>query len=121
MKEVFFELANENLKAAELLFVNNFFNASANRAYYSAFHIAIAAIFTLGITPAMDHRTVQTLFTENYCNRRKVLPSKYKGFLPEMQDRRNNADYRKGVTKKIAKQQLKDAKEFFELMSEIIK
>jgi uncharacterized protein (UPF0332 family) len=121
MKEIFLELANENLKAAELLFDNNFFNASANRAYYSAFHIAIAAIYTLGITPAMDHRTVQTLFTEHYCNRRKVLPSKYKGFLPEMQHQRNNADYKNGVQKKTANKQLKDAKEFFELISEIIK
>jgi len=121
MKESFIERAIENIKAAELLFDNGFFNASANRAYYSAFHLAIAAIYASGIKPEIDHRTVQTLFAENYCNRRKIFPSKYKGFLPEMQRHRNNADYKDGVTKKTAKQQLKDAKEFFELIIEVIK
>ncbi len=121
MKESFIQLAKENIFAAELLFENNLFNASSNRAYYSAFHIAIAAIYASGITPEVNHRTVQTLFAENYCNRKKVFPSKYKGYLKDMQHIRSNADYRNGVSKKEAKQQLKYAKEFFNLIIEVIK
>ena len=121
MKETFLERAKENIKAAELLFENCLFNASANRAYYSAFHVAIAAIFASGTTPEINHKKVQALFADNFCNRRKILPSKYKGFLLEMQAIRSDADYKSGVSKKTAKQQLKDAKDFIELIFEVIK
>ena len=120
MKEIFLERAKENLVAAELLFENNLFNASTNRAYYSVLHLALAALYSIGINPEINHRTVQTLFSENFCNRRKVLPSKLRGFLPDMQDKRNNADYKSGVSKKDAKKQLNQAKEFFELILGII-
>jgi uncharacterized protein (UPF0332 family) len=39
------------LKIAELAYGIDCYNASANRAYYSAFHAEIAAIYSLGITP----------------------------------------------------------------------
>ncbi|MDP2366338.1 MAG: HEPN domain-containing protein [Ignavibacteria bacterium] len=55
MKELFLERAKENLKAAELLFEQELFNASANRAYYAAFHAAIVAIMTAGVQPIIDH------------------------------------------------------------------
>jgi uncharacterized protein (UPF0332 family) len=121
MKEIFLERAKENLDAAELLFEKGLFNASVNRAYYSSFHLGTAAIFWSGITPTMDHRVVQNLFADNFCNKRKMLSSKYKSLLPVMQNHRNNADYKGGVSKKEAKQQLKDAKEFFENLIEVIK
>ena len=121
MKESFLNRATENLKAAELLFENELYNASANRAYYAAFHIAIAAIYTTAITPVIDHKTVQTLFADYFCNKRKILPSKYKAFLKDMQIIRSNADYKNGIGKKVAKQQLKDAKEFFDIIVEVIK
>ncbi|MBM2815310.1 MAG: hypothetical protein HW421_2072 [Ignavibacteria bacterium] len=120
MKETFLERAKENLKIAELAFDNACFNASANRAYYSAFHAAIAAIYAADIIPNIDHKVIQALFAENYCNRRKRLPSKFKGYLFELQYYRNNADYKKGVSKKDAKQQLKNAKEFVEIILEYI-
>ncbi|MBM2817278.1 MAG: hypothetical protein HW421_4040 [Ignavibacteria bacterium] len=120
MKETFLERAKENIKAAELLFENCLFNASANRAYYSAFHVAIAAIYSSGTIPEIDHKKVQALFADNFCNRKKILPSKYKGFLKDMQHIRSNADYKSGVSKKDAKQQLKYANEFFELILEVI-
>lgn len=80
MINLFLDRAKENLKAAELLFNDDLFNASANRAYYSAFHIAIAALYSIGIVPTIDHRTIQTLFSDNFFNRRKILPSKYKRY-----------------------------------------
>ena len=40
--------------------------------------------------------------------------------LSELQDKRNIADYKAGVSKKTAKQQLKDAKELVYLILEVI-
>lgn len=37
-----------------------------------------------------------------------------------MQDIRSDADYKSGLSKKTAKQQLKDAKEFIEIIYEVI-
>ena len=64
MKESFKSRAIENLEAAELLFENGKYNASANRAYYAAFHLAIAALFSNSIKPNIDHRSVQSLFSD---------------------------------------------------------
>jgi uncharacterized protein (UPF0332 family) len=120
MKELFKNKALENIKIAEIAFDNDCFNASANRAYYSAFHAAIAAIYSIGIQPNIDHKVIQSLFAENFCNRRKIVPSKYKSYLKDMQHIRSNADYRNGASKKDAKEQLKFAKEFVELILSVI-
>ena len=50
MEHEFLTNSKENLKAAELLFDNGLYNASANRAYYAAFHAAIVALADIGIT-----------------------------------------------------------------------
>jgi hypothetical protein len=47
--EEFIHKARENLKAAELLFENGLYNASANRAYYAALHFAISILAKMGI------------------------------------------------------------------------
>jgi uncharacterized protein (UPF0332 family) len=121
MKETFILRAKENIQAAELLFDNELFNASANRAYYAAFHLAIASIYATGIIPKIDHKTVQNLFSDYYFNKRKILPSKFKGYLKDLQDIRSIADYKTGVGKNKAKLQLYKGKEFVELILGIIK
>ena len=121
MKEIFKNKALENIKIAEIAFENDCFNASANRAYYAAFHLAISAIYFLGIEPRIDHKSIQILFADNFFNRRKILPSKYKRYLSDLQDTRNTADYRVDVSKKSAKQQLEKAKEFIAIILEVIK
>jgi uncharacterized protein (UPF0332 family) len=120
MKETFLLRAKENLLATELLFEDGLYNASANRAYYAAFHAGIAAIYTAGVEPVIDHRTVQILFSEYFFNRRKILSSKFKGYLKDLQHIRNIADYKEGVSKNIAKQQYKNAKEFVEIIFKVI-
>ena len=120
MKEIFKSKALENIKIAEIAFENNCFNASTSRAYYAAFHAAIASIYSLGIEPRVDHKSIQTMFADNYVNRRKIIPSKYKRYLIDLQDIRNSADYRVGVGKKIAKQQLIQAKDLIEIIMRII-
>lgn len=121
MQESFILKAKENLQAAELLYYNNLFNASASRAYYAAFHAAISALYSIGIEPKVDHKSVQVMFADNFFNRRKIITSKYKRYLVDLQDIRNNADYRINVSKKISKQQLNQAKELIEIIFEVIK
>jgi uncharacterized protein (UPF0332 family) len=121
MKESFLKRAKENIEAAELLFNNDKFNASANRAYYAAFHAAIAGIFDLVKDFKSDHKKVRSLFSDLYVNRRKILPSKYKEYLYDLQRIRNLADYGKGINAKQAKNQLKQSKEFVELIFGILK
>jgi uncharacterized protein (UPF0332 family) len=120
MKEIFKSKALENIKIAEIAYDNSCFNASANRAYYAAFHAAIAAIYHIGIEPNIDHKVVKSLFSDNFFNRRKIIASKYKGYLKELQGKRSIADYREGVTKKDSKTQLSLAKELVEIILRVI-
>ena len=106
--------AEENLKAAELLFDNRFYNASANRSYYAALHAAVAALAAIGIrSEPISHKAVQANFPAELIQRRKVYPSRLKSYLTELQDARNDADYRsKSVSKNLASKLLAKAKEF---------
>ncbi len=121
MKEIFKNKSLENIKIAELAYDNDCFNASANRAYYAAFHAAIFAIYSIGIEPKIEHSIVHTIFADNFFNRRKVLSSKFKRYLGDLRDKRNTADYKSGVSKKVARQQLIYAKEFVDIVFEVIK
>jgi uncharacterized protein (UPF0332 family) len=111
--DVFKLRTRENIQAAEALWNLGFFNASANRAYYAAFHAAMVFLLNNGIPVEPDHRKVQNAFNGEAIARRKLLPSRWKEFLGEMQDVRNNADYKnKGVSKNRSNEQLSRAKEF---------
>lgn len=121
MNESFLERAKENLDAAQILFERERFNASANRAYYAAFHAALAALFGHGFTPNTDHKVVQAMFSGELINRRKLVHSRFKGYLQELQDIRNDADYKNGVSKSLARTQLKKSTEFVHyLVQEIL-
>lgn len=106
-RDQFLYWAKENLKAAELLYDNGLYNASANRAYYAAFHAAITFLLYKGIKPAIDHKTVLKLFSNEFVNKRKVFPSSLKDLIYKLQILRNIADYRHGASKNTAKTQLK--------------
>ena len=111
--DVFKLRTRENIQAAEALWNLGFFNASANRSYYAAFHAAMVFLLNNGIPVEPDHRKVQNAFNGEAIARRKLLLSRWKEFLGEMQDVRNNADYKnKGVSKNRSNEQLSRAKEF---------
>lgn len=118
MKDEFLSKAKENLTAAELLFDRSLFNASVNRAYFAAFQMAIAALADKGITSDdNDHKWVQSAFSNELVNRRKIYPGKFRSYLSDMQSVRNDADYRFIATsKKIAERQLSKAKEFLNII-----
>jgi uncharacterized protein (UPF0332 family) len=114
MKELFLNRAKENLKAAEVLFEMDLFNASANRAYYSSFHAALTYLFYQGLNPAVDHRNVLSMFVNEFINKKKIFPSILKSTFYNLQNVRNDADYRAGISKSTANRQLKNAKIFVE-------
>jgi uncharacterized protein (UPF0332 family) len=126
MKQEFFAKAQENLKAAELLFENGLYNATANRAYYAALHAAIAALADIGISVTVSerisHEATHSNFTTELIPRRKKYASFLKSYLVDLQSVRNDADYKtKNVSKKVASKQLKQAKEFVETVKKVIK
>jgi uncharacterized protein (UPF0332 family) len=116
MEETFYIRANENLKAADMLFDAGLYNACANRAYYAAFHLTTAFLFSKNFKPVVDHRNVLSLFTSEFINKRKVFPSVSKKYIYDLQKGRNDADYKAGVSKAFVSYHLKKCKEFFEIV-----
>jgi len=110
----FLNKAKENLTAAQVCFDNGLFNACANRAYYSALQAAIAALAHRGIKrDKIDHGQVQADFSSELINRRKIYPSKFKSYLPDIQFVRNQADYSgENVSKQRAAKRLSMTYEF---------
>ncbi len=122
MKSEFLAKARENLKAAEVLFENHLYNASANRAYYAAFHAAIAALADVGITmDQISHEAVQSNFVVELTQRRKIYPSHLRSYLVDLQSVRDDADYKlKAVSQKVAFRQFRKAKELVERVEQEI-
>ncbi|MCP4661272.1 MAG: HEPN domain-containing protein [bacterium] len=87
--------ASENLRAAELLFESQLYNACSNRAYYAALHAAVAALAKDGIHfDRVDHSAVQARFSGELIRRRKVYPGRFRSYLMRLQVVRDNADYK---------------------------
>ncbi len=110
MKESFILRARENLADAEAALEAGRYNACGNRAYYAAFHAAIAALKHFGHKPDIDHAPVRADFSKYLINERKVSPSKMTNELKEIMNIRGKADYSEaGVGKQLATAQLKRA------------
>lgn len=114
MKTVFSAKAKENLETAEVLFRKNMYNASANRAYYAAFHAAVVALVEAGIPiDRISHEALQTKFVGELIWKRKVYPERFRSYLLDLSTIRDNADYKLIlISKKVAERQLKKAIEF---------
>jgi len=115
------EFANkavENLKAAKLLFENQYYNASVNRSYYATFHAAIHTLSKKGYNiHRISHEATQALFAGELIKRKKEFPAKLKAYLNQLKVIRNDADYElKLVSQKVADRQLRKATEFVEIV-----
>ncbi len=108
------------MKAAQLLFENDLYNASANRAYYAAFQAAIAALLRFGIEfDRSSHKSVQATFSGELIGRRKIFPAEMKQVLLELQLIRTDADYKeRNISKKVSSSQLKTAADFVQTIEE---
>ncbi|TAE30324.1 MAG: HEPN domain-containing protein [Candidatus Kapaibacterium sp.] len=118
MKESFIARAKENILDAEIAFNGGRYNACANRAYYAAFHAAIAALKHFGHTPpSIDHSPVSGNFSKYLIHERKVFPSTITNELKEIMKIRGKADYSEtGIGKQLAAAQLKRATIFVHLV-----
>lgn len=112
-KEIFSARALENLQAAELLFEQGIFHASTNRAYYAAFHSAYAACAQFGVSVEINHEKVLRAFCGELVARKKVFDSRYKPLLYELQEARNQADYKETSTSKtVCERAVRKARDF---------
>jgi uncharacterized protein (UPF0332 family) len=119
MTNEFWNRAQENLKAAQILFEQSLFNAATNRAYYAAYHAAATIIQAKGFEFKSDHAKVQAVFNGEVIKRSKKLGGELKGYLTSMHKSRTLADYEeRGVSKQIAKEQLKKAEYFVSKIAE---
>ncbi len=118
METTFFVKASENIQAAEILFENRMYDASANRAYYAAFHAAVAALEHAGVQlDRLRHDAIQARFNGELIRRRKVYPGRFKSYLPVLQAVRDIADYKPNLlSQKTAKRQLNKAREYVEAL-----
>ena len=113
---IFIVKAQENIAAAECEYNHGRYNASANRAYYAMFHIAVAALLYHSVVPPglrWGHSWVQAAFNEQLIKRKKVYPSKLASSLIAVMSLREVADYKDAmVSQKRAYRALQKAKEF---------
>ncbi len=124
MTDEFYYKAEENLKAAQLLFDSGLYNACANRSYYGALQAAVAVLASRGFKKnKIDHGVVQADFSQRLIKRQKVFPNKFKSYLMDMQSVRDQADYSvKDVSKRVASAQIVRSKELIEIIKkELIK
>ena len=86
------ESADEALDAAELLLENNHLKAAANRAYYTMFYAAIAALMQSGGDLPRTHGGVTNQFGLHYV-RTGIIDSELAGTLQETYELRRKSDY----------------------------
>ncbi len=115
---IYINKANENLEAARLCHQNTHYNACTNRAYYAMLQAAVAILSAKGFHSQenrIDHMRLQSTFANELINRRKILPAKFKSYLPDAQFFRNAADYETlMISKTTAQRQLAQTMEFVE-------
>lgn len=98
LSDAFLIRAQESLMGAESEFASGRYNNVANRAYYSCFQAAIAALDLAGIKPPgttneWSHSFVQSQFNGVLIGRRKRFPPSLQSTLPDGIALRHQADY----------------------------
>lgn len=123
----YWERAEENLRAAETLLRGEppLSNAATSRAYYAAFHAAIALLLACtDYRPKGNewaHDQVQAQLNTQCIRRRKLLEAKHGPTLLYLLNHRRSADYLpRGVSQKKADGALKRATEFLEAIQSLL-
>lgn len=84
--------ANEMLAVARVNYDYEFYNSAVNRLYYACFHIASAALVSVGVTNVKSHEGVRNLFSLHFIKSGK-MDAEWNHFYPYMFSCRSNADY----------------------------
>jgi uncharacterized protein (UPF0332 family) len=118
--QTFWAKALENIDSAASELTNRRYNASANRAYYAAFHGAIVALLRAGIEPPSaqwGHGFVQARFAGQLVTRRKAYPAAFRDTLPRLAELRERADYALTHVSQIqAQRAVRRAQEFLDAL-----
>ena len=104
--DIYLAKSLESLRGAESEFANGRLNNSANRAYYSCFQAAIAALLQEDVRLAdrgrpWGHAYVQAQFVGQLINRRKRYPSDLRDTLARCLMLRQTADYQPDTVTEI--------------------
>ncbi len=86
------EKSREDLASARLLLEHGLFRAAVNRAYYAVFHLAAAALLTLG-EERSKHSGVQSAFGQ-FLVRPGIVEPEYYEILKFARKLREESDYR---------------------------
>jgi len=112
---LFLTKAQESLQAAQHLLERDWFNSTANRAYYAVFHATRAALVAAGISSpdhVWSHMGIQAGLSK-LVHRRKVYPAQMLADFTTLMGYRELADYKVGVvSSRIARLVVKKASEF---------
>ncbi|MFN8593065.1 MAG: HEPN domain-containing protein [Thermomicrobiales bacterium] len=116
--EMYSQKAHESLAGAESEYTNERYNNAANRAYYTAFQAAIAALLREGIRAREGrwaHTFVQSEFVGKLINRRHRFTPDLRDALSDLQSLRRDADYRDGtITRADARDAIRRSRAFVE-------
>jgi uncharacterized protein (UPF0332 family) len=120
--ERYIRKARESLASAGADVRAKRYNSAANRAYYSAFQAAVAALIHWRVRAAdtdWEHRFVSAEFSSKLIRRRKVFARELGNVLPPLFELRIEADYRRtDVSAKAAGVALKRASVFVSAVSD---
>ena len=95
-RDGFWNKAIENLDSARSELAADRYNACANRAYYTTFQAAIAALLDFGLTPRVavwGHGFVQAQFAGQLIARRKLYSAALRDTLSSSLELRSKADF----------------------------
>jgi uncharacterized protein (UPF0332 family) len=117
--------AEANLPAAERDFEQGGYDPCVSRAYFSAFHAALAVLLALADFQRQGefwkHGHVAAEFTRRLIRRRKVFSRSLAGTLGDLRSRRHQADYESPQTNhRSARQSLDKARQFVEQVKTIL-
>ena len=115
------KIAKKRLESAKLLFQNNLFEDSINRAYYSIFYAAKAMLNVLGF----DVKTHSGLISEFGLKivKEKLVPPKYGIILRRAYEMRESSDYAIGTVfgREEAEKLLEEASNFLKIAEKFVK
>lgn len=118
--ERYLKSAGERLESAKILLKAGNFDDSISRSYYAVLSAITAALLSLGES-VKTHAGAITKFHLKFIKTGKVS-KKFGGVLHKLERSRTEADYQnKDFTKEETKQALKEARELFKVIKEVLR
>jgi uncharacterized protein (UPF0332 family) len=116
-----YRIAQERLKAAEVLLKEGFYNDAISKAYF-AVHAISRAILILHDIRASTHEGVKTMLSKELIKEVRILPQDFAKKYSQLKALREDTDYEDFITytKEEAEEAIEIAKIFVQKVSETI-